>query len=200
MTRAGRQSQTTARAHTEKQTNPRIKGQTFTTKMYRAPGQGSQGHQPRRHHKTATWHQSTVGRASGGGGGGGGGVCLSLSLSRLGSVSASQSHPPAHGLRRGRLPGGRNRPRARDGVPAAGPPPAEVSTNRPFPRLFRPSPSPRPRRSPRRRLPRAPPRERYDAAVTLTTRLLAWIWKTAGGDASIVAQYPASKGPYAVRE
>ena len=49
-------------------------------------------------------------------------------------------------------------------------------------------------------LPANTARERYDAAVTLTTRLLAWIWKTAGGDASSVAQYPASKGPYAVRE
>ena len=45
-------------------------------------------------------------------------------------------------------------------------------------------------------LPAADERERYDAAVTLSTRLLAWIWKTAGGDASIVKQYPESKGPY----
>ena len=49
-------------------------------------------------------------------------------------------------------------------------------------------------------LPSGTPRECYDASVTLTTRLLAWIWKTAGGDASSVAQYPLSKGPYAVRE
>src|ERR1019366_4512203 len=48
-------------------------------------------------------------------------------------------------------------------------------------------------------LPSGTPRECYDASVTLTTRLLAWIWKTAGGDASSVAQYPLSKGPYAVR-
>jgi hypothetical protein len=34
------------------------------------------------------------------------------------------------------------------------------------------------------------------AAVTLTVRLLAWTWKTAGGDASIVTQYPESRGPY----
>ena len=40
----------------------------------------------------------------------------------------------------------------------------------------------------------------YDAAVTLTARLLAWIWKTAGGDVSSVARYPFSKGPYVVRE
>jgi hypothetical protein len=39
-------------------------------------------------------------------------------------------------------------------------------------------------------------RESYDAAVTLSSRLLAWIWKTAGGDASAVARYPAAKGPY----
>src|SRR5664280_14420 len=49
-------------------------------------------------------------------------------------------------------------------------------------------------------LPSVTSRECYDASVTLTTRLLAWIWKTAGGDASSVAQYPLSKGPYAVRE
>ena len=49
-------------------------------------------------------------------------------------------------------------------------------------------------------LPSGTPRECYDASITLTTRLLAWIWKTAGGDASSVAQYPVSKGPYAVRE
>jgi hypothetical protein len=49
-------------------------------------------------------------------------------------------------------------------------------------------------------LPSRTPRECYDASITLTTRLLAWIWKTAGGDASSVAQYPVSKGPYAVRE
>ena len=45
-------------------------------------------------------------------------------------------------------------------------------------------------------LPTANARERYDAAVTLSTRLLAWIWKTAGGDASCVKQYPEAKGPY----
>jgi hypothetical protein len=49
-------------------------------------------------------------------------------------------------------------------------------------------------------LPSATPRDRYDAAVTLTARLLAWIWKTAGGDASLVTQYPAAKGPYPIRE
>ena len=49
-------------------------------------------------------------------------------------------------------------------------------------------------------LPSGTPRECYDASITLTTRLLAWIWKAAGGDASSVAQYPVSKGPYAVRE
>ena len=49
-------------------------------------------------------------------------------------------------------------------------------------------------------LPSGTARDRYDAAVTLTTRLLAWVWKTAGGDASSVTQYPAAKGPYVVRE
>ncbi|HEX2799284.1 MAG TPA: hypothetical protein VHQ44_06395, partial [Thermoanaerobaculia bacterium] len=49
-------------------------------------------------------------------------------------------------------------------------------------------------------MPSGTPRECYDASITLTTRLLAWIWKTAGGDASSVAQYPVSKGPFAVRE
>ena len=45
----------------------------------------------------------------------------------------------------------------------------------------------------------AAPREAYDAAVTAATRLLAWIWKTAGGDASIATKYPEKAGPYAVR-
>ncbi len=49
-------------------------------------------------------------------------------------------------------------------------------------------------------LPSGTARECYDASVTLTARLLAWIWKTAGGDASSVARYPFSKGPYVVRE
>lgn len=49
-------------------------------------------------------------------------------------------------------------------------------------------------------LPSGTPRECYDASLTLTARLLAWIWKTAGGDVSSVAQYPVSKGPYSVRE
>ncbi len=43
-------------------------------------------------------------------------------------------------------------------------------------------------------------RQSYDASVTLTTRLLAWIWKEAGGDASIATLYPDSKGPYVVRD
>jgi hypothetical protein len=38
---------------------------------------------------------------------------------------------------------------------------------------------------------------RRAAAVTLSVRLLAWTWKTAGGDASVVKQYPESKGPFA---
>ncbi|MGA7990590.1 MAG: hypothetical protein WCC53_04080, partial [Thermoanaerobaculia bacterium] len=45
-------------------------------------------------------------------------------------------------------------------------------------------------------LPSATAVERRAATVTLTARLFAWIWKTAGGDASFVAQYPESKGPY----
>jgi hypothetical protein len=45
-------------------------------------------------------------------------------------------------------------------------------------------------------LPAATSRERYDAAVTLGARLLAWTWKAAGGDASFVKQYPESKGPF----
>ena len=49
-------------------------------------------------------------------------------------------------------------------------------------------------------LPATTARERYDAAVTLSTRLLAWVWKAAGGDASSVTRYPASKGPYAARD
>jgi len=42
-------------------------------------------------------------------------------------------------------------------------------------------------------------REAYDASVTISTRLFAWIWKTAGGDASVVARHPASSGPYPLR-
>lgn len=45
-------------------------------------------------------------------------------------------------------------------------------------------------------LPAATAAERRAAAITLAARLLAWTWKTAGGDASIVKQYPESKGPY----
>ncbi|MEO8587345.1 MAG: hypothetical protein ABI584_14365 [Acidobacteriota bacterium] len=45
-------------------------------------------------------------------------------------------------------------------------------------------------------LPAATARQRYDAAVTLSSRLLAWIWKTAGGDVSFVKKYPESTGPY----
>jgi hypothetical protein len=46
------------------------------------------------------------------------------------------------------------------------------------------------------KLPAATAAQRRAAAVTLTARLLAWTWKTAGGDASIVTQYPEAKGPY----
>ena len=43
------------------------------------------------------------------------------------------------------------------------------------------------------------PREAFDSGVTLSARLLAWIWKTAGGDASVATARPESKGPYRVR-
>ncbi|MFI5119550.1 MAG: hypothetical protein ACHQM4_04010 [Thermoanaerobaculia bacterium] len=46
------------------------------------------------------------------------------------------------------------------------------------------------------KLPAATGAQRRAAAVTLAARLLAWTWKTAGGDASIVTQYPEAKGPY----
>ena len=46
------------------------------------------------------------------------------------------------------------------------------------------------------KLPAATGAERRAAAITLTARLLAWTWKAAGGDASIVKQYPDTKGPY----
>jgi hypothetical protein len=46
------------------------------------------------------------------------------------------------------------------------------------------------------RLPEATAAQRRAAAVTLASRLYAWTWKTAGGDASIVSRYPDSKGPY----
>jgi hypothetical protein len=46
------------------------------------------------------------------------------------------------------------------------------------------------------KLPAADTAQRRAAAVTLSTRLFAWAWMTAGGDASLVKQYPESKGPY----
>jgi hypothetical protein len=48
-------------------------------------------------------------------------------------------------------------------------------------------------------LPAASPREAYDSSLTLSARLLAWIWNAAGGDASVAAARPESKGPYQVR-
>ncbi len=48
--------------------------------------------------------------------------------------------------------------------------------------------------------PAAAPAAVYDAAVTTSTRLLAWVWKSAGGDASIVGKYPESDGPYPLRD
>ena len=42
-------------------------------------------------------------------------------------------------------------------------------------------------------------RDAYDSSLTLSARLLAWIWKTAGGDASVATARPESKGPYRVR-
>jgi len=43
-------------------------------------------------------------------------------------------------------------------------------------------------------------REAYDAALTLATRLFAWTWKRAGGDANVTKELPEVKGPYVVRE
>ena len=48
--------------------------------------------------------------------------------------------------------------------------------------------------------PGATPAAVYDAAVTVSTRLFAWVWKSAGGDASIVTKYPGSGGPYPLRD
>jgi hypothetical protein len=48
--------------------------------------------------------------------------------------------------------------------------------------------------------PGATPSAVYDAALTVSTRLFAWVWKSAGGDASIVAKYPESGGPYPLRD
>lgn len=41
---------------------------------------------------------------------------------------------------------------------------------------------------------------RWDAALTRATRLLAFVWKAAGGDASIALRMPVTKGPWPVRE
>lgn len=49
------------------------------------------------------------------------------------------------------------------------------------------------------KLPAATPREAYDSGLTLSARLLAWIWNTAGGDASAATARPETKGPYPVR-
>jgi hypothetical protein len=50
------------------------------------------------------------------------------------------------------------------------------------------------------RLPAGDARTAWDSAVTLDTRLIAWIWKTAGGDSSIVRQHPEKTGPWVSRE
>jgi hypothetical protein len=50
------------------------------------------------------------------------------------------------------------------------------------------------------RLPAGDARAAWDSAVTLDTRLIVWIWKNAGGDASIVRQHPEKLGPWVSRE
>lgn len=64
--------------------------------------------------------------------------------------------------------------------------------------------SPDPFRDPRSLLslplPAATAREAFDAVVTHATRLAAWAWKAAGGDASVALTLPESKGPYVVRD
>jgi hypothetical protein len=47
--------------------------------------------------------------------------------------------------------------------------------------------------------PAGTPRDAYDSSLTLSARLLAWIWKTAGGDVSVATARPELKGPYKVR-
>lgn len=49
-------------------------------------------------------------------------------------------------------------------------------------------------------LPASSPREAFDAVVTHATRLAAWAWKAAGGDASVALTLPESKGPYVARD
>ena len=49
------------------------------------------------------------------------------------------------------------------------------------------------------KLPAGSARDAYDSTLTLSARLLAWIWNTAGGDASVATARPESKGPYKVR-
>ena len=77
---------------------------------------------------------------------------------------------------------------------------ADARPSPPVSSVFPPEPFAAPETLAAAALPSGTPRECYDASITLTARLLAWIWKTAGGDVSSVAQYPDSKGPYAVRE
>jgi hypothetical protein len=49
-------------------------------------------------------------------------------------------------------------------------------------------------------LPTGDARAAWDTAITLDTRLIAWIWKAAGGDASIARQHPERAGPWVIRE
>ena len=65
---------------------------------------------------------------------------------------------------------------------------------------YPPDPFRDPERIAEARLPAATPRLAYDSSLTLSTRLLAWVWKTAGGDVRAVAGHPEAKGPYYVRE
>ena len=84
-------------------------------------------------------------------------------------------------------------------LPPAAPPAADTSVGARF-LGFSAEPFSAPEKLAAAALPSGTPRECYDASITLTARLLAWIWKSAGGDASLTSEYPVSKGPYAVRE
>lgn len=65
---------------------------------------------------------------------------------------------------------------------------------------YPPDPFRDPERLVEARLPSGAARMAYDSSLTLSTRLLGWVWKTAGGDVRDVAGHPETKGPYPVRE
>ena len=122
-----------------------------------------------------------------------------------GARADREGHPRPPPLRGRRVRGGRARGRGLAPLSARRSRPRTRRRSSPSPGAARPSAATRrarstpPRPSSRRASRRGTPRDAYDASLTLSARLLAWIWKTAGGDASVATARPESKGPYQVR-